>query len=280
MNQSKLIVFILEIDLASLRFSRSSSQVSDDTMSTETYQEGGSAQDPSRKIITPWTFNVKFPLGTQFTFGSLTIATGEDGELRMLPLVPAPERLAPADGHAPWSLTTSYISSGAFSGLDPFAGLYIHTGKIVRGIPVVTSTTLQPLTRASSSSSSAASPNQDSSDDYPEIGISAYGDSAGEDRLIFMAVLNGDPSHNSFSRYPTIGRSEASDARTPNDRMIRNLNLDFNAIQLRTIMESIQRMAPKGSPLIALAQQGVEVVNVIVAQRSADNPRGESSVDN
>jgi hypothetical protein len=31
-------------------------------------------------------------------------------------------------------------------------------------------------------------------------------------------------------------------------------------------MESIQRMAPEGSPLVALAQQRVEVVNVVVAQ--------------
>jgi hypothetical protein len=31
-------------------------------------------------------------------------------------------------------------------------------------------------------------------------------------------------------------------------------------------MESIQQMAPEGSPLIALAQQGVEVMNIVVAQ--------------
>jgi hypothetical protein len=45
-------------------------------------------------------------------------------------------------------------------------------------------------------------------------------------------------------------------------------------------MESIQRMALEGSPLVALAQQRAEVANVIVAQRSADNPRGEPSIDN
>jgi hypothetical protein len=45
-------------------------------------------------------------------------------------------------------------------------------------------------------------------------------------------------------------------------------------------MESIQRMAPEDSSLIALAQQGTEVVNIVVAQRSADNPRGEPSVGN
>jgi hypothetical protein len=34
-------------------------------------------------------------------------------------------------------------------------------------------------------------PDQDSSDDYLEIGISAYGNSIGEGRLIFMVAPNG-----------------------------------------------------------------------------------------
>jgi hypothetical protein len=148
--------------------------------------------------------------------------------------------------------------------LDPFAGIYICTTKIIQGIPVVTST-LRPLAGASSSSSSVASPDQDSSDDYLEIGVSVYADSTGESHLIFMVAPNRDPSHNSSSSYSTIGRSEASDTQTPNDEMIQNLNPDFNAIRLQTIMESIQQMAPEGSPLIALAQQGAEVANVVVA---------------
>jgi hypothetical protein len=73
--------------------------------------------------MTPSTFDVKFPLDTQFTFGSLTFAVGEDGDLRMLPPEPAPERLASIDGQTPWSLMTSSISDGACSGLDPFVGL-------------------------------------------------------------------------------------------------------------------------------------------------------------
>jgi hypothetical protein len=125
---------------------------------------------------------------------------------------------------------------------------------------------IQQLAGASSSSSSAASPDQDSSYDYPEIDINACEDSIGEGHLIFMVAPNGDSSHNSSSRYPTIRRSEAYNARTPNDGMIQNLNLDFNAIQLQTIMESIQRITLEGSPLIALAQQGAEVANIIVAQ--------------
>jgi hypothetical protein len=95
-----------------------------------------------------------------------------------------------------------------------------------------------------------------------------------------MVALMGGHSQNNSSRYLTIGRSEVSDARTPNDGMIWNLNPDFNVIRLQTIMKSIQWMTPEGSSLIALAQQGVEVANVIVAQRSIDNPRGEPSVDN
>jgi hypothetical protein len=199
--------------------------------STDAHQKGGNAQDPSGKIMTPWTYDVKFPLGTQFTFGSLTFAAGEDRELKMLPPRPAPECRVPADGQAPWSLTTSSTSGGACSGLDHFARLYFRIAKIIQGIPVVTST-LRSLARASNSSSSVASPDPDSSDDYPEIRISAYGDSVGEGRLIFMVAPNGNLSHNSSSRHPTIGRSEASDARTPNDGMIRNLNSDFNAIRL------------------------------------------------
>jgi hypothetical protein len=45
-------------------------------------------------------------------------------------------------------------------------------------------------------------------------------------------------------------------------------------------MESIQRMATEGSPLVALAQQGTEVANIIVAQRSTNYPRVEPSVSN
>jgi hypothetical protein len=58
------------------------------------------------------------------------------------------------------------------------------------------------------------------------------------------------------------------------------MNSDFNAVQLQTIMESIQRMAPKGSPLVALAQQGAKAVNYVIAERSAGNHRREPSIGN
>jgi hypothetical protein len=66
----------------------------------------------------------------------------------------------------------------------------------------------------------------------------------------------------------------------PNHGMMRNLNPDFNAIQLQTIMESIQQMTPEGSSLVALAQQGAEAMNFIMAQRSTGNTRREPSIDN
>jgi hypothetical protein len=58
LNQFKIIVFILEIDLASSHFSPFSSQVSDDEALIEAWQEGGSAQDLSGKIMKPSTFDV------------------------------------------------------------------------------------------------------------------------------------------------------------------------------------------------------------------------------
>jgi hypothetical protein len=61
-------------------------------------------------------------------------------------------------------------------------------------------------------------------------------------------------SHNSSSKYPTIRGSEASDTQTPSDILVWNLNLEFNIVQLQTIMELIQHMSPEGSPLTALAQ--------------------------
>jgi hypothetical protein len=98
--------------------------------------------------MAPWTFDIKFPLGTQFTFGSLTLNAREDGDLKMLPPGPASEHPAPAP---------SSTLGGAYSCLDPFVGLYIRTAKLIRCIPIMTSI-LRPFARASCSSSSASSP--------------------------------------------------------------------------------------------------------------------------
>jgi hypothetical protein len=67
-----------------------------------------------------WTFDVKFPLSTKFTFESLTFAAGKDGDLRMLPPGEATEHTAP-----------SSASSGTQADSDFFDGLYIHTVKPV-----------------------------------------------------------------------------------------------------------------------------------------------------
>jgi hypothetical protein len=125
---------------------------------------------------------VKFSLGTQFTFGSLMFVTGEDGDLKMLPPGTAPEHLAPAP---------SSTLGGTCSGLDSCAGLYIHTTKLIRSIPIVTST-LRPFVGVSSSSSSASSSDRDSSSDYPKIGATACGNFIEDDRLILMVAPDGD----------------------------------------------------------------------------------------
>jgi hypothetical protein len=153
-------------------------------------------------------------------------AAGEDENLNMLPPGSAPEHLTSVYRQAPCLPTISSTSGGVCSGLDPYAGPYIRTAKLVRAIPIVMSV-LQSSAGASSSSSSATFPDQNSADDYPEIGESTCEDSAEEGRLIVMVVLDGGPSHNSSSRYLTIGRLDASDAQMPNDGMIQNLNPDF-----------------------------------------------------
>jgi hypothetical protein len=185
----------------------------------------------------------------------------------MLPPGPAPDHP---------TLAPSSTSGSTCSGLDPFTRLYIHTAKLVRGISIVTST-LRPFIGALSSSSSTSSPSRDSSEDYPEKWASACGNSAKDNRLILMVVPNGDRSHNSSSGYPTIGRSETSDAQTPSAGLVWNLNSDFNAVRVRAIMETIQRMSPDGSPLALLAHQGAEAMNLVVAEKSASGPRREPS---
>jgi hypothetical protein len=96
-------------------------------------------------------------------------------------------------------------------------------------------------------------------------------------RLPLDDTTNIHPAHNSSSGYPTIGRSEASDAQTPSSGLVRNLNPNFNAVRIHAIMKTIQCMVPDGSPLALLAQQGAEAANLIVVEKSAGVPRGEPS---
>jgi hypothetical protein len=170
----------------------------------------------------------------------------------------------------------SSASSGTQADSNFFDGLYIHTVKLVRGILVVT-TILQSCAEASSSSSSALFSDQGSSEDYPEIRVSTCGSSADISHLIFMVAPNEDQPCHSSSGYPTIGRSEASDARTPSTGLIRNLNLDFNVVRVQAIMETIQRMALDDSPLALLPQQGAEAANLVIEGKSTGVPRREPS---
>jgi hypothetical protein len=107
-----------------------------------------------------------------------------------------------------------------------------------------------------------------------------YWISTDEGRFIIIVAPAEAPLQNSSSKYPTIERSEASDTQSPNDEMIHNLNPDFNAVWLLTIMESIQCMTPEGSPLVVLALQGAGAANYVIAEWSVDNPRGEPSIGN
>jgi hypothetical protein len=137
----------------------------------------------------------------------------------------------------------------------------------------------QPSVGTSSFSSSGASPDRDSIEDYIEIGGSISWNPVVEAHCISMVGSARAPSHNSSSRCPTIRGFEASDAWTPNNIIIQNLNLGFNAIWLQTIMDSIQCMVPQDSPIVVLAQQGAEAVGQIIAiEASAGNQRGEPSI--
>jgi hypothetical protein len=90
-------------------------------------------------------------------------------------------------------------------------------------------------------------------EDYPEIGSSACWNVAIEACCISMVGLDRGNSQNNSSKYPTTGGSKASDAWTPSSNVVQNLNPNFNAVRLQTIMESIQRMVPQDSPIVALA---------------------------
>jgi hypothetical protein len=135
---------------------------------------------------------------------------------------------------------------------------------------------LWPLTEALSSSLLVSTPDPDPSDDYPEIGASACGEPAEGGRLICMGAPNGDRSHNNSSRYPTVGRSEASDAQTPRGGLVRNLNPDINAGPSYYGNHPVH--GARWLPLAILAQQGIEAANLVIIEKSASVPRREPSV--
>jgi hypothetical protein len=139
-----------------------------------------SAQDPSGKNHSTLDVQHQVPYDTQFTFGSLTFAMEKDGNLKMLPPGSTPKHLASVYGQASCLSAISPTLDGACS----------------------------------------ASPDQGSTDDYLGIEGSTCWDSTEKGRLIIMVAPTEAPSYNSFSKHPIIGRSEASNARTPNEGMI------------------------------------------------------------
>jgi hypothetical protein len=213
--------------------------------------------------MAPCTFNMKFPLDTQFTFESLTFAVGEERHQDAAPR---------ASARASHSCSLIYVGQNLLR-FGSFCRV-IHSHRQTRS--GYSDRDVYPLTIHQSTKFVFISivPSQDSSDDYPEIGDSACGNSAKDIRLILMVAPNGDRSRNSSCGYPTIGRSKTSDAQTPSAGLVQNLNSDFNVIQVQVIMETIQCMASDGSPFALLAQQGAEVVNLVVAlfiMRPIDN---------
>jgi hypothetical protein len=227
-----------------------------------------------------WIFNIKFPYDTYFIFKSLMFATGEDENCELLTQGPAPRHPVSIYGASPYYSTDPSISGGACSGLNPHAGPYYlfaikSQGRLIR------KNSIQSSDGSSNSSSSGVTSGRDFIEDYPEIMNNACLNPAIETRRIRMVGPARGNSQNSSSKYSTIRGSEVSDAWTPSSHVLQNLNMDFNAVRLQTIIESIQQMVPQDSPLIALAQQGVVPVgNIVVAAPSAKNHRGEPSGDN
>jgi hypothetical protein len=177
---------------------------------------------------------------------------GDDGSLELLTRGPAPRHHALIYGQAPYLSTNPATSGRASSGLNPYAGPYYRSARMSRGLPIW-KTILQPKAGASSSSSSRETLDRDYAEDYPKISSSACWNPAIEALHINMVGPARVDSQNSSSKYPTIGESEASYARTPSNNIVRNLNPDFNTVRLQTIMESIRWMVSPDSPLVALA---------------------------
>jgi hypothetical protein len=194
-------------------------------------------------------------------------AAGEDRNLELLTRGLTPCHRMPVYGEAPYYLTdpsTLSTSSGTHSGLSSYAGSYylspMMSQEYLIGTPI-----FQPSVGTLSSSSLRVFANRDFIKDYPEIRGSVYWNPVIESCRISMVVTTSAPSHNSSSRYPSIRGFEVFDARTLSNMIVQNLNSNFNIIRLQTIIESIQRMIPQDSSLLALAQQRAKAVGQIIA---------------
>jgi hypothetical protein len=233
-----------EIDLVSSHFSRSSHKYLIMIYRQRRVRNEEVLKIHSGGLMSPLAFNVKVPYNTQFLFELFMSTAGEDENLELPTRGPAPSHLSPVYGKAPYyssDPSTSSTSGGTCSGLNTYARPYYLSSMTSQGYPIGTPI-FQPSAGTSSSSSSGASLDQDSIEDYPEIVGSVCWNPAVETRRINMVGPVRAASHNSSSRYPTIRGSEASDTRTPSNRIVQNLNLDFNSVRFQTIMESLQLM--------------------------------------
>jgi hypothetical protein len=210
---------------------------------------------------------------------------GEDGNLELQIRGPPSRQCASIYGEAPYypadlpSMTTLMLGS-VRSSLNPYIGPYTLAVMTSWGHPIKVRM-FQPSTGMLSPTSSGASTNQDLAKDYPEIGGNIYWNPATEALRISMVGLGRAYSYNSSIKYPMIRGSTTSNAWTPSNQVVQNLHPDFNTIRLQTIMESIQRLAPKDSSLVALAQQGAEaVVQIAVVEPSRGDRCSEPSVGN
>jgi hypothetical protein len=63
-------------------------------------------------------------------------AAGEDENRELLTQGLAPNHLASVYGHTPYLSASSSTSSGACSGLNPYAGSYHRATKTTQGVPI------------------------------------------------------------------------------------------------------------------------------------------------
>jgi hypothetical protein len=206
-------------------------KISDDSTSTEAREERERAQDPSGWLVTPWTFRIKFPYGTQFIFGLLMFVIGKDKNLELLTRGPGPRHPAPVYGVSPYYPVNPFTSGGACSDLNPHAGPYYLSAMTSQGRPIG-KTILHSLPKASSSSGLGATPDWDSIEDYPETRCNACWNPAIEACHISMVGPAKGNSQNSSIKYPTIGGFVASNAQTPSSNVVGDLNPDVNVVRL------------------------------------------------
>jgi hypothetical protein len=167
-------------------------------------------------LMTPWVYNEKFPVGTQFLFGTLMFNVGEDENLELKVRGLPPRQWAPIYGEAPYgrtgpSSTITSTSDDICSALNPYAGSYILATMTSQGYPIRVPI-FQPSPGTSSSTSSGASTDRDVIEDYLEIGGIIYWNPVTEAHRINMVGPGRAAYRNSSSRYPMISGFEAFDA--------------------------------------------------------------------